>query len=229
MFNYRINYVLNNLFFKLKELFTLNNNIEQNDLHCNWSNLSVNRIAIVNFYVNKFSRPISYLEIGCFKNELFYSVPVLNKVGVDPICGGNYRNTSDSFFEHNESKFDVIFIDGLHQYDQVWKDVKNSLSCLSPDGYILIHDVLPRNSKEQNLPRITSEWLGDCWKILFDIHDNPFLDLKIISADHGIAVVTFSSSINDVSLSKSYDDFTFDFYKSKIISLDILDPTSLLS
>ena len=68
-----------------------------------------------------------YLEIGCFDNELFNYVDCKKKVGVDPVSGGTIRDTSDNFFKNNRENFDCIFIDGLHKYSQVKKDIENSL------------------------------------------------------------------------------------------------------
>jgi len=49
--------------------------------------------------------------------------------------------------------YDVIFIDGLHYYKQVLKDIKNSLKILNKDGFILVHDCLPRTLAHQAVPR----------------------------------------------------------------------------
>ena len=62
---------------------------------------------------------------------------------------------SDDFFKTSKDKFDVIFIDGLHTYDQVRRDVINSIKHLKEGGYIALHDMLPRNWKEQHIPIIT--------------------------------------------------------------------------
>ena len=35
--------------------------------------------------------------------------------------------TSDEFFKQNEDTYDVIFIDGLHTSDAVYRDINNSL------------------------------------------------------------------------------------------------------
>ena len=56
----------------------------------------------------------SYLEIGCFDDELFNFVNCEKKIGVDPVVGGNIRKTSDDYFKDCNEKFDCIFIDGLH-------------------------------------------------------------------------------------------------------------------
>jgi predicted O-methyltransferase YrrM len=51
--------------------------------------------------------------------------------------------TSDAFFERSMVKFDVIFIDGLHEEHQVDRDIVNSLQHLNPGGIIVLHDCLP--------------------------------------------------------------------------------------
>ena len=68
-----------------------------------------------------------YLEIGCDQDQLFSKIRINNKKGVDPVSGGNIRKTSDDFFQANDEMFDIIFIDGLHTYDQVKKDILNSV------------------------------------------------------------------------------------------------------
>jgi len=227
---YRISALANKIFSFFKVSFVSifhEKDFNHSSIPCDWSILPFNRISVVIFYFKKFSRPVAYLEIGCFNDELFKCLPLGKKIGVDPISGGTFRNTSDFFFKNNTSNFDLVFIDGLHHYDQVWRDITNSLSCLSEDGFILIHDVLPRSFAEQKIPRLASEWTGDCWKVLFDIYDNPLLDLSIVSVDHGVAVVSFSSSDKNVSLSMSYKDVSFDFFLSNIMSIDIVDPYRL--
>ena len=67
----------------------------------------------------------SYLEIGCFNNDLFNSIDCQKKVGVDPYSGGNIRKKSDDFFLMNQERFDCVFIDGLHIYHQVLYQLLN--------------------------------------------------------------------------------------------------------
>ena len=38
--------------------------------------------------------------------------------------------SSDEFFLKNKDQFDIIFIDGLHVYEQVKRDIENSLIVL---------------------------------------------------------------------------------------------------
>ena len=70
-------------------------------------------------YLIKKNNYTNYLEIGCDQNQLFSKVIIDNKIGVDPVSGGNIRKTSDDFFKENNDKFDIVFIDGLHTYEQV--------------------------------------------------------------------------------------------------------------
>ena len=81
------------------------------------------RQAFINKAISKFEN-CKYLEIGTNENKVFNTIPLKmkDKYGVDPAKGGNFRMTSDEFFEkYHNLKFDVIFIDGLHHYDQCQK------------------------------------------------------------------------------------------------------------
>jgi hypothetical protein len=106
----------------------------------------------------------SYLEIGCDQNLVFLKIKIEKKIGVDPVSGGTITDTSDNFFKKNNIRFDIIFIDGLHEYDQVKKDINNSLSFLNDNGVIFLHDCMPRGFIYQAVPRARSAWNGDVWK-----------------------------------------------------------------
>ena len=112
-------------------------------------------------YLIKKNNYKKYLEIGCDQNQLFSRINIQNKVGVDPASGGNVRETSDNFFEKNKDMFDIIFIDGLHIYEQVKKDILNSIKYLNDEGVILIHDCLPDSMAKQAVPRYKLQWNGD--------------------------------------------------------------------
>lgn len=154
-----------------------------------WNSTTYNRIAVVNLILKQFPNP-TYLEIGCDKNNLFSSVPVSHKVGIDPVSGGTIRCTSDEFFLVNKEKFDVVFIDGLHEYPQVRRDVLNALEVVPVGGYVVLHDMLPSNWVEQHVPNISPDaWTGDVWKVAFELANTPGLEFSIIKIDHGVGVV----------------------------------------
>ena len=152
-------------------------------------NDQIKRDILVNWIISK-KKYKKYLEIGCYRDYLFSKVTAESKIGVDPVSGGNVRKTSDDFFLHNKDKFDLIFIDGLHHYNQVRKDLENSLNSISENGLIMLHDCLPINIFNQSVPRVDFErWNGDVWKLIFQISENPNYDFKVVKIDHGIAVI----------------------------------------
>ncbi len=154
----------------------------------NWKRTPINRIAVVNLAAAKFPT-CSYLEIGCDRDEVFDSVPVDKKVGVDPNRGGTIKTTSDAFFRSNKDRFDVIYIDGLHTYEQVHKDVANAMRCLNPGGWVILHDLLPHDWVEAHVPRIAmGSWTGDVWKVAFELAETPGVEFKIVKVDNGVGV-----------------------------------------
>ena len=170
-----------------------------------WHKYNINRIALINSAVRKIldkKKDCKYLEIGCDDNFVFNSIilPDENKIGVDPRQGGNHRMTSDEFFSQNEMNFDVIFIDGLHHYEQCQKDVINSLKFLNLNGYIFIHDLLPLNWKMELVPRIQGHWNGDVWKVGYELSLIKNLEFKIANIDSGIGYLKKTKDIKYIKL-----------------------------
>lgn len=64
---------------------------------------------------------------------------------------------SDNFFKkYPTKKYDIIFIDGLHESEQVSKDIHNSVNALNERGVIIIHDYNPETKEAQIVPRETT-------------------------------------------------------------------------
>ncbi|MDA9071927.1 class I SAM-dependent methyltransferase [Candidatus Pelagibacter sp.] len=150
----------------------------------------------------EFKKYKSYLEIGCDRNQSFSNINIDKRVGIDPVEGGTHKMTSDEFFYNNNDKFDIIFIDGLHQYEQVIKDIKNSLNCLTKNGLILLHDCLPRTIWNQVYPRINSDWNGDVWKAIVECRTYENIDTYTCIADRGIGVIVPRKNMNKLILNK---------------------------
>ena len=154
-----------------------------------------------------------YLEIGCFDDELFKHINCKKKVGVDPVSGGTVRDTSDNFFKKNDERFDCIFIDGLHKYSQVKKDIQNSLKFLTKDGVILLHDCLPKNYYEQATPRCQWTWNGDVWKAIIECRTKKDIDVYTCYADYGIGVIFKRPNQNLLEYpNKNYSHIKFEEY-----------------
>ena len=174
----------------------------------------LNRKEIVQKII-EFKKFKKYLEIGTFKNDLFNYIDCEKKIGVDPFSGGNVRKTSDEFFADNQEKFDLIFIDGLHKYLQVKKDIQNSLGSLNNDGLILMHDCFPRNYYYQAVPRCQIDWNGDTWKALVELRTKEDLDVYCLNADEGIGVIFKRKNKNLLDLDiKNFTKLSYNEYSN---------------
>jgi hypothetical protein len=149
---------------------------------------NIYRWDLIQHIIDKYSFK-NYLEIGCDKNQSFSRINVKNKVGVDPVSGGTIRDTSDNFFRINKDKYDIIFIDGLHHYNQVSRDIKNSLEILNQNGFILIHDCLPRSIAHQAIPRYRGSWNGDVWKSIVEMRTLDNIETYTCQIDFGVGVI----------------------------------------
>jgi len=180
----------------------------------NWSNYP-SRINIIQKIIDK-QKYSNYLEIGCDNDENFSKVIIKNKIGVDPLKGGTLRMTSDEFFRENKKKFDLIFLDGLHTYEQTIKDIDNSLKFINTNGVILIHDCLPKKIWNQIVPRIYGHWNGDVWKAIVHSRTYDHADTYTCIADHGLGVVFKRKNSNPLILDlKNFKKLKFrDYYNN---------------
>jgi hypothetical protein len=182
------------------------------------------RHAFINKAISKYIT-CNYLEIGVGDNDVFNSIPLKlkNKYGVDPLHGGNYRLTSDDFFEkYKHLKFDVIFIDGLHHYLQCQKDAISAINSLNKNGVIFFHDMLPNNSFEEMVPRKQAAWTGDVWKVAVELTNSKNCDFRIINIDHGIGVLKINDNFEYKKmpelLNLRYKDFLNYYKKFKLVN-----------
>lgn len=142
-----------------------------------------------------------YLEIGVNSGKTFFRIQIKEKSAVDPnfrfdieekeeIGSKFYPITSDHFFsklkesEDGKITFDLIYIDGLHTFEQAMKDFKNSLAHSHDTTIWLLDDTVPSNmftalasrEKANMLKRKAGlskdrAWYGDVYKVVFAIHD----------------------------------------------------------
>ncbi|MDA9758568.1 class I SAM-dependent methyltransferase [Candidatus Pelagibacter sp.] len=181
------------------------------------------RWDLIEYLINKYKYS-DYLEIGCDQDQLFSKVRIKNKTGVDPISGGNIRKTSDEFFRENKNKFDIIFIDGLHTYNQVKKDILNSINCLKDEGIVLVHDCMPDSLSKQAVPRYRMSWNGDVWKAIVDLRQNEYLEIYTCKIDQGIGVIKKKRNSSILKLEKNIKDLKFkDYYKNYVKYLRVVD------
>jgi hypothetical protein len=198
----------------------------QRTFFVDWKAKPYNRIALVNLLLAQFKKdsPARYLEIGCARDVLFHAVFADEKVGVDPFSGGTLRMTSDEFFLSNSHIFEVVFIDGLHEYHQVWRDIKNALEIIPVGGYIGIHDMLPRDWIEAHVPCLRNgPWAGDVWKVGFDLADNPSIDFEILNIDHGVGVIKKLKNDAASRMQANFSTETYSYYADRYEELPIVE------
>tara|TARA_B100001175_G_scaffold203398_1_gene172657 strand:- start:6809 stop:7486 length:678 start_codon:yes stop_codon:yes gene_type:complete len=156
-------------------------------LNFNWENLP-KRFELINKIITKKNYK-TYLEIGCDENQNFDRINIQEKVGIDPKKGGNIRISSDSYFKTCKKKFDCIFIDGLHTYEQSKKDVYNSIGVLNENGIIFLHDCLPKSYFHQAVPRSRNTWNGDVWKVIVEFRTKENFDTFTCFIDEGVGII----------------------------------------
>jgi hypothetical protein len=189
---------------------------------------SFNRITIIQNIIdrNKFN---SYLEIGCYNDDCFAKINVIKKIGVDPFMGGNVRMSSDDFFNINKDKFDCIFIDGLHTYEQVKKDIDNSLKSINENGVIIVHDCLPESIFEQAVPRSKRRFKGDSWKAIVEMRTRKNIDTYTCVVDEGLGVILKRANYNLLNISvKDFKKLSFkDYYYNNKTYMNLISVKDL--
>lgn len=157
------------------------------------------RTDLINYLIKK-NNFKSYLEIGVGYGYNFKNVHCKIKHGCDPYFSKKdgiycnfikYNMTSDLMFEQMSAdiKYDIIFIDGLHEGNQVLRDIYNSLNHLNSNGFILIHDSLPPSASVASFPRGEAIiWYGTVYKAYPVLKENN-IDFSIIDMDCGIGII----------------------------------------
>jgi hypothetical protein len=183
----------------------------------------MNRIDVVRQALSGRDKPV-YLEIGVSRGRAFRQITADEKIAVDPAfrlsprsrkladekarATHYFETTSDAFFE-NEADFleqrrvDVALIDGLHTYQQVVRDVENTLPYLKDDGVIVLHDCNPATATI-GFPAASYEdfraknawwwamvgWTGDVWKGIVQLRSaRDDLQIAVLKCDFGVGLV----------------------------------------
>ena len=143
-------------------------------------------------FIDCFEQP-NYLEVGVEDGFTFHAIKAARKVAVDPLFRFEvpsarmandleyHQITSDAYFGARsaaDKKFDVIFLDGLHTFEQILRDVLNAVECLADDGVIVVDDVWPvsyaaslpgiadMQRVRANSPDGSEAWMGDVYRVV---------------------------------------------------------------
>ncbi len=176
------------------------------------------RAEVVQALLDLYQEP-SYLEIGVCDGSTFHAVSAGRKIAVDidfafdldaaraAVAGQQiafHQCPSDDYFARiaGTDRFDVIFIDGLHTFEQTLRDLLNAIGQLREGGVIVIDDVLP-HTYAASLPSleqarafrasrgITSiDWMGDVYRLVFFLRDfMPGYSFATLLENHGQTVL----------------------------------------
>jgi len=165
------------------------------------------RYHIINTLLNLTEKG-RYLEIGMRNpSDCFARIEATYKISVDPgieveVNQADYKMTSDEFFgklfandlQIEQREFDVIFLDGLHLADQVYRDIQNSLKIIADVGYIVMHDCNPptifhaRETFSEQGPA-THFWNGTTWKAFQRFRTESNKRCYVVDVDWGVGVI----------------------------------------
>lgn len=142
----------------------------------------------INRFSTLFQDRVNYLEIGIENARTFFNVRAAQKTGVDPFPLISTQDLpedtrilfmkSDDFFKSNSLEFDLVFVDGLHTWEQTYKDIINSLNSGSASMALLVDDVVPYDAyaalrdqvacqvKKREHGIANNFWMGDVYKVL---------------------------------------------------------------
>lgn len=176
------------------------------------------RYDIINHLIKKHNYR-SYLEIGVREGYCFRQIDCEFKVGVDPFPKNNITThvmTSDEFFMRNTDMFDIVFIDGLHLYDQVYRDVENSAMFLNDGGCIVLHDCNPPTEDHAREDPVFSSWNGTVYKAIMRIRNEGKFSLVTVDTDWGVGILR-KEETEPLRLEVSWE--VFDNNRNKILNL----------
>lgn len=177
------------------------------------------RTDVINLLFEKYKLQ-SYLEIGVrVPAENFNKIKAHVKHSVDPAPRFKYtfNMTSDEFFKRCKSKYDVVFIDGLHVEEQAYKDVKNAIKCLNPNGFIVLHDCSPpyesfTRSYEDFLKK-PGAWNGTVYKAFIRLkYELKNWSCFVVNVNFGCGILTERNILKNQLIDADISKITWDFF-----------------
>lgn len=163
------------------------------------------RYDIINDFIKRYDFS-NYLEIGVHnRDDNFNKINCQNKICVDPdiTAKADFVMTSDEFFKNNKMTFDVVFIDGMHEAHQVYKDIQNSLKFLNKGGVIVCHDCNPQSLQEggdwEEFSKVqygSYSWEGDCWKAFVKYRFESDFNCYVLNTDSGCGIINTNEKSN---------------------------------
>jgi len=178
------------------------------------------RTNVINYLFKKYKFE-NYLEIGVYDpTNNFNNINAKLKHSVDNYEFEPFKDlythnmTSDEFFENavGNQMYDVIFIDGLHEYEQVYKDFKNAMEHLNYGGFIILHDVNPIEESnimpyQQFLEQCPYRWNGTVYKAFLRLKDElkTWSCFSVDEPSGGMGIFTKNKLVKNSTLLHDYE------------------------
>jgi hypothetical protein len=167
--------------------------------------------------------PRTYLEIGVNEGHSLRTVlPGTRAVGIDPEprlgeIGDAvvFPFTSDEFFARHDLRavlqgvpLDLVFIDGMHLFEFVLRDLINVGRYAAPATTVLLHDCYPISAETATREHMTYLWTGDVWKVVLCLKDYcREVDVCVVDAPPaGLGIVRHLNAGTSARLQHRYDE-----------------------
>jgi len=183
------------------------------------SSIPNNHTDLINYLIEKHHYK-SYLEIGVKDVALnFTHIKCPIKMGIDPhprCANVTFEMTSDEAFQYLfPQMFDIVFIDGLHQEQQVDRDIDNSLNVLKSGGIIIMHDCNPVNEVHASEQDSGGVWNGSVYKSMIKIHQiNPDCSF-VLNFDQGCGIIYPTLAQKPIRMITEPLDICWDVFNSR--------------
>lgn len=172
-----------------------------------------------------------YMEIGCRDGSSF--APVRSRtIAVDPFfrvernaIGAKpalhiFQQTSDDFFASGfldalDVRLSLSFLDGMHLFEYLLRDVIETEKRSRPEGVIMMHDCCPFDYEMttrdlDNIPK--AAWTGDVWKLLPILQQHrPDLKIDVLDCKPTGLVMLSNLDPDNAALSDAYDQILADW------------------
>ena len=174
----------------------------------------------------------TYLEVGTDQGDTFDKINIKSKECCDIVDNIKpeykfkltYHMSSDEMFDRMpiDKKYDIIFLDGMHDEKYLDRDIINSLKHLNKNGVIICHDTMPTNvlySRKYVLSDVITNigWTGDVYKSILKLQEQNISFYTLINAIHGMTIINYYDNPYNLKVPTNINDNDYYYIFNKDI------------
>lgn len=133
---------------------------------------------------------------------------------------------------NEKTKYDIVFVDPWHTYEQSFMDLETALKLVSDTGIIVVHDCCPY-TEELIGPYKKGAWCGQTYEAFVNFrHKHKELESFCIYADYGCGLL---SKVSRFNIEQSFEDYDKDkigewpyFNVNKTMLLNLIEPDEFI-